>query len=787
MIVRDIRAWLQSRIRAVLFLILSVISMLGRGDAAQVLYGFDTDEVTRVGDWLSADGAQDAIPLGSFELTSLGRAAFGDKAGKFASNSFSALEIPGTSLLGDSFTLAATISESHDDFSRLFSSYDGGTVDANELLFDVNPAVSGTAFGVRAVVNGTSVARNVYFADSNYHHVALTYDHGQLAMFLDGAQIGPATTVPSTPVTLARNLRFGEDYPPTSQTNEPFSGLADDILVYDRALSPSEILSLKQQGAAALFGAVPPLAAPPPPAIDVGGRIQMFVDDRLVARSTGVSLQLNPPEEKGIALQLNRAYETSASTYFTALKDEQGKVRLYYRGRAGGKEATLMAISNDGVNFSRPNLNVYSHNGSSNNHIVWEGAQSHNMAPFLDTNPAAPPEARWKALGGTGVMYAMQSPDGIHWKLMPSSPLEITGEFDSQNIAFWDAEAEVYRSYSRVWEAGVRAVQLSTSTDFIHWSTPELLNYEVPFEHFYTNGIVELENAEPRFVGVPMRFDPSRTNLPSPNQTGVTDAVFMSSHDGLLWDRELVEPWIEEGYDSTRSNMPAWGILETSDNEWSMYSTEMYLLPNNRLRRLTIRPYGFASVQAGDEQGWFETHPVTFDGGNLVLNFNTGDGGQIAVEVRDKFGVPIPGFTLDDMTPLTGDDLAHHLMWNSGRSLGELAGQEIRLYFELSHSDLYSLQFALPVIAADFDGDGTVDDQDYTVWRRQFGLFGRHSAEGNRDGVVDAADYTVWRDGRTTNTQSSSQIQSVPEPPATSTLVLALALICCACPTSFGR
>lgn len=288
----------------VLFLLVSFVTTPVHSDAAQVLYGFDTDETTRVGDWLTVDGAQDATPLGDFGLTSLGRGAFGAKAGEFSSNSFSALEIPGTSSLGGSFTLAAMISESHDDFSRLFCSYDGGTVDANELLFDVNPSVSGTAFGVRAIVNGTSVTRNVYFADSKYHHVALTYDHGQLAMFLDGAQIGPAAAVPSAPVSLARNLRFGEDYPPTSQTNELFSGLADDILVYDRALAPSEILSLKQQGAAALFGALSPPAAPPPPAIDVGGRIQMFVDDRLVARSARVSLQLNPPQEQEIASTL---------------------------------------------------------------------------------------------------------------------------------------------------------------------------------------------------------------------------------------------------------------------------------------------------------------------------------------------------------------------------------------------------------------------------------------------------------------------------------------------------
>ena len=51
-------------------------------------------------------------------------------------------------------------------------------------------------------------------------------------------------------------------------------------------------------------------------------------------------------------------------------------------------------------------------------------------------------------------------------------------------------------------------------------------------------------------------------------------------------------------------------------------------------------------------------------------------------------------------------------------------------------------------LAGDYDGLGTVDAADYTVWKTTFGniVAPGTGADGNGNGVVDAADYTVWRD-----------------------------------------
>lgn len=50
------------------------------------------------------------------------------------------------------------------------------------------------------------------------------------------------------------------------------------------------------------------------------------------------------------------------------------------------------------------------------------------------------------------------------------------------------------------------------------------------------------------------------------------------------------------------------------------------------------------------------------------------------------------------------------------------------------------------VLPGDYNGDGTVDTDDYDTWRSSFGDTTLLVADGNGDGRVDAADYSVWRD-----------------------------------------
>lgn len=55
-----------------------------------------------------------------------------------------------------------------------------------------------------------------------------------------------------------------------------------------------------------------------------------------------------------------------------------------------------------------------------------------------------------------------------------------------------------------------------------------------------------------------------------------------------------------------------------------------------------------------------------------------------------------------------------------------------------------------PTSRGDYNGDGIVNNNDYNVWRQNFGSDSNLAADGNANFIVDAGDFTYWRDRRTT-------------------------------------
>jgi hypothetical protein len=449
--------------------------------------------------------------------------------------------------------------------------------------------------------------------------------------------------------------------------------------------------------------------------VSLGNRVEMFVDGWLIDtnRTRGISLKLNLPERREVVLTTDKPWEGKGSAYYSALQDGT-RIRLYYRGfipeRGDGsdKQVTCMVESDDGIHFTRPNFGLFEFEGSKKNNIVYVGIEAHNFAPFIDFNPKAKPNARYKAVGGlASKLFGFVSPDGIQWKKIQAEPLMTKGAFDSLNVVFWDDNAKLYRCYSRYWGAGnykgVRAVQSSTSKDFLHWSDPIPNRHHTsdgskpPQEHFYTSATTPCPGAPHHLFSFPMRFVPERKKPSVIKDPGVSDAVFLSSRNGTDWDRTFLESWIRPGRDERnwthRNNMPACGIVQTAPDEFSMYISEHYAWPDNRIRRITIRKYGFASMNTGVGGGEFTTRPITFSGKNLALNYATSAIGSVQVELQDEQGNPLPGFALSDMEPLFGDEMDAVVKWKSGNDLSAFIGKIVRLRFLLKDADLYSLRF----------------------------------------------------------------------------------------------
>jgi len=490
---------------------------------------------------------------------------------------------------------------------------------------------------------------------------------------------------------------------------------------------------------------------------EIGSRRELFVDDHLIERMTGrAELRLHHPQPREIVLEHDAPWEGSGSAYHSIFKDGD-LYRLYYKAwhlegskqnpYTGDADAHRLcyAESDDGIRWRKPDLGLFEYQGSKANNIVipsgpWGGMHlsAAESAVLRDENPNAPADARYKALVRSRKPFgliAFKSADAIRWTPMSEKPIITNGAFDSQNLAFWDAERNEYRAYWRFFTEGVanestwkvsgyRGIRTATSKDFMTWGPSEDVSYPgvAPEVHLYTNQIKPYHRAPHLFVGFPMHYvdrgwTDSVRSLPELENrqlrasvnprygTAISDSMLMTSRDGVRfkrWEEAFLRPGIErEGTWNYGHQCLAWHLVETpsaldggAPNELSFYAVESYWTgKSSTLRRYTLRLDGFVSIYAPFTGGEVVTRPLRFAGAALKLNFSSAAAGGIRVEIQNEEGRPIPGHTLDQSQPIYGDALDRKVTWKKGSDVSALQGRPVRLRFVLQDADLFALRF----------------------------------------------------------------------------------------------
>ncbi len=475
-------------------------------------------------------------------------------------------------------------------------------------------------------------------------------------------------------------------------------------------------------------------------AIDIADRRELFVDSFLVQALEGEARQiLHHPVPREVVLVSDRPWEGNGLNYVTVFQDGE-LYKMYYRGGDYDRGVTslheqvyCLAISKDGIKWERPNLGLVEFGGSKDNNILLTekdealGYICHNFSPFLDLNPDAPKSERYKAVGG-GPLLPLVSPDGIHWKKATDKPIITEGAFDSQNLAFWDSVRGQYRAYHRQFRSG-RDIMTETSEAFSSgWSKPVFLDYSPGRGgELYTNQITPYKRAPHIFLGFPTRYEdrglnPSTRHLPQweyrqlrskisrREGTAVTEGLFMSSRDGAhfhVFQEAFVRPGLRtrdswfygdnyqnNGLVETRST-----LAEDAPNELSMYLTEATLQNGKpaKLRRYSLRMDGFVSINAPMKGGKLISKPIRFSGSKLLLNFSSSARGGIRVGFTNSSGKALAGYSLNDCPWIYGDFLTRRVEWGKSDKIiddvGSIAGQPVKLIFELKDADLYSFKF----------------------------------------------------------------------------------------------
>jgi len=457
----------------------------------------------------------------------------------------------------------------------------------------------------------------------------------------------------------------------------------------------------------------------------IGSRLELFVDDYLIDSLKGVSLQLQRPQHAGIAVAFDERWEGLFSGCITTIKDGD-RYLMYYRGMPGkgdgsGVESTCLAISLDGIHWDKPRLGLVEYDGSRENNIILRHRPaSHNFTPFLDQCPGVPESERFKAFAGIHPdgLLAFASPDGIHWRLMQDAPV-VTSEpfaFDSMNVAFWSEPEGCYVLYYRTWRQrttpdgtiNYRWVSRVTSDDFLHWSSPEEMDDgDAPTEQIYTQQTHPYCRAPHIYLALAARFWEGRQVVSDGQAASIgvhpdychdcSDAVLMTSRGGSRYDRTFLKSFLRPGPGLnnwvSRTNYPGLGIVPTAPEEMSFYVHRHYASPSAHAARYTLRTDGFTAVNASYHGGSMTTLPLTFSGSRLVLNYSTSTAGGVRVEVQDKSGKPILGYTFDESDPMIGDEIEGVATWGSQADVGKFSGQPVRLCFEMKDADLYSIRF----------------------------------------------------------------------------------------------
>ena len=329
----------------------------------------------------------------------------------------------------------------------------------------------------------------------------------------------------------------------------------------------------------ALIVAVVSVAFPRLSPADPTQNLEMFLDDVNIHSMSGVTRQLEQPDSlaQPVITGSGGAWDPHRS-FGTVIYDDQAKLYKAWYQENGGANAISYATSVDGLHWTYPKLGLVSYKGSTANNMLFQGIglqTLYNCAVIKDdTDPD--PNRRYKIVywdagntdaDGDGIRgeyygdsgeFTGTSPDGIHWTrtTTPAAPQLYTQakEQSPSDVVemMYDSQKKEYVMYAKGWAnwtsttlpnpvADYRQIVRTESSDFVHWSTPQVVlspDHSTPAmtaidPQFYGMSVFEYQGM---YVGLLRSYkDSGRSTGHVGDQT--INVQLVASRDGINWTR----------------------------------------------------------------------------------------------------------------------------------------------------------------------------------------------------------------------------------------------------------
>ncbi|MDZ4818760.1 MAG: hypothetical protein SGJ20_07290 [Planctomycetota bacterium] len=449
--------------------------------------------------------------------------------------------------------------------------------------------------------------------------------------------------------------------------------------------------------------ALPTLAADKEKLANIGLQKQLLVDDLAVADTSNVERVL------GHVTKANNGKPIVTDRWFygTVVFDND-RFRMWFT--KPGQIGFAYSESRDGLKFSEP--------------VDVTGIPGPTYSVTIDEHESDP-RHRYKAAFdadnvGAGLAY---SEDGIHWQLYNNGKA-VTGRApDTYNQILWDEAAKTYRLFTRTdfgtggGPGEIRGSRSMTNSDVktnpTNWKLIRSWKLDDPKRrqvYALTDWIYEgVHFGIASVYEYPGDFsEGEKTDHVRRHERDVMNYYICTSRDGDKWDLQWInsgQPLIPRGGDSAFDKdilFPSSQIATHDNKHWLYYvggnerhGEGSFLPEKDRAIGLATLPLDrFVGLQAKAEPGAVTTRPFKLDGADLLINVDC-QGGRCLVEVLDRDGKPLAGFTQTEAKPIVQkDDIRLSVKWKDSADLSSLTGQIVRLRFHLQNATLYAFQIA---------------------------------------------------------------------------------------------